>query len=1236
MQIRSIKEFTCISGPRLLLVTDKPLDNDKVEIFDSAKGIMYLTEVFKSRFKSIDTHVTYVKDNLNNSLFDSTSQLLYKIFTYYNSKGSFDPKQFVVAFVGKKALENFKSESDSLIFDSAYSVNVREINSTIRFFISGINGGRDFYVPYTVLPDIDEDYSQIPTLLDSVNTLQQIKVTHSVTTNEFITYLNKILDMYASNRILGIKFASKVVMINNKASTIYWKLYDRCTNHEVIYMPHDIVCEKDTNEDRQALSLVLKEVINKVPLCGDNLKEFFDTYYKNFTPKFVTEEQLKPPVYNYIPDRPHWEITGDRNGNLSEWYEKWYNTVFQRLKNEDKLDNNTIIKEGYDIPHRYEWFYDIEVFKNDWLFVAKSMDGKSKVICWNDPISLRQWIRNKILIGFNNAGYDDSVIKHAFAYPYAEEGTATVKEFSDAMVMDDETVKKYPALKEEFKKDKIRLLPNFLSWDISFHMPFDIRRNSLKKLTMSVLNRRNYDSNVPFDTPRPLTEEERREVERYCEMDVDNTRDLFLPDPEDVKKKEENPKYKMREFAKDSYDIKWNLMVEYNMTAKTLINKSSSFAGKVLCGEDAKPNKANTFKDVNGKHEYYSIPDLAYKELAGTPILDFYIKNQTNPGYIKEKFEYHMGGNDEGHLYQFGFGGLHQALINFGSTNLCNFDVASLYPSLLIQYDLGSRGMANKDAYKEVYDTRIAAKHEGKTLLNLGLKLVLNGAIGAMLSNFNPLYDTWSNSSICVHGQLLLFILCKRLYEAGFNIVQTNTDGIMVERRDDIDFMPICKAWEAETRLVLEYDDIAVLQQNNVNNYYCCFTNGKVKSKGFYLSNEKYGKATSKILCNLVTNKPLLEGCEPRDFVIYKRHSIGEIYDAKTNQKLEGRSLAFVVGYPEDSRTQSYYSRSRNEREVVVKDENGKVVKDENGQNMMETIHSISKINGFTDHMLLVDDINTLQWNEINTKEYINFAKNLLDKKEVFGPYYNENFVKVDEVTYLQALNPLKDNTDEHPTKSGVVCQNFLFECDYLSKEEQEELIEPIKDYTYRVVWSGNRSYHIVIRLNKPVTSTSYKKIWYYLQHRLGLDGADEMVALPNRYTRVPDQINPKTGNMQELYCENKYEFDLDDILDYLPKLKDELKQPTQYKGKVDMKSLERHIKKQDWSEGNRFTACQKLSPILISQVTMEELIKMIPTRLEKNHLHVIQAKYYYWEKYKDLLIKKEGENTPLDDSEEI
>ena len=1232
---RDKKEYICSTGPKLLLIALKPLDNDKNEIFDSIQGMEYLSNCFKSKFKSAETHVTYLldKNRQHNFIFDGFDTIL----KYYEQKGTFNPKQFVIGFIGKETFEEFKRELDSLMFANKHDISVREITSDIRIFIPQVNKNKDFYVPYIMLPTPNEDYSQINELLNNIKLTQEIVSSPYCTTDEIIRHIQLLINKYKNNEIKGFRFNCKINFDLPKPKTEYFKIFDYSTNHEMIYCNTDILCQNDTQEQKQKFIKILLELLKTVPVCGDNIEKVVSLYKFDGCNqiKIVSEESIKPNLDEIHLDRPYFKLFGHKNGEPSEWYAKWRKNVFYTLN----LTSKQAKKEGYDDVDKYEWIYDIEVFQNDWLFVAKTLDKKNKVICWNDPEHLSKWIKNKILIGFNNAGYDDAVIRHALLYPYSVPGTLTVKEFSDAMIYDDqENTKRRPELKEEFKFKRNELEPPFLSWDLSFHMPFDIRRNSLKKLTMSILNRRNYDSNVPFDTPRPLTQEEREEVEKYCEMDVDNTLDLFLPQPGDLEKKAENPKYKVREFARDSYDIKWNLIVEYKMSAKTLITKSSSFAGKVLCGEDAKPNKDNTFKMVNGKIQYYLIPELAYKELEGSPVLDFYIQHQQDPNYIKEKFEYYMGGDDEGHKYQFGFGGLHQALINFRAKNLCNFDVASLYPSLLIQYNLMSRGAEkNPDSYKEVYNTRIAAKHEGKTLLNLGLKLVLNGAIGAMLSDYNPLYDTWSNSSICVHGQLLLFILCKRLYEAGFNIVQTNTDGIMVEKRDDIDFMPICKKWEEETRLVLEYDDIDIVAQNNVNNYYCKFSNGKVKSKGFYLSNEKFSLACSKILCNIVEEKPLLDGIKPRDFVIYKRHSIGEIYDAVTNQKLEGRSLAFVIGKATDSRTQAYYSRSRNEREVVKKDEKGKPVLDEQGNQVTEIIHSISKINGFTEHMLLVDDVNEVKMEDINTSMYIAMAKNLLGEVTTFGPYYdlnNGNYIKTEEPACLQSLNPLKDAADEYPTKAGVICQNFLFECDYLSREEQEELIKTIEKYTYRIVWSGSRSYHIVVRINKPCTSTSFKKIWYYLQHKLDLDGADEQCAFPNRYTRVPDQLNPKTNNLQELYSENKYEFDLDQILEDMPKLKDELKQPTQYKGKVDIKALERHIKRLNFQEGNRFEACQKLSPILISQVTMEELLKMIPCPLEKNHLYVIRAKYYYWEKYKDLLVKQE--DTVLDESGEI
>ena len=1226
---RAKKEYESTLGPKLILIAKSPLNEDKTEIFDSLHGMQYLYNCFKSKFKSAETHVTYVEDT---SEVNFARDYLFEILDHYVHRKTLKINQLVIAFAGQAAFDAFKLSYQNSEDTPRREMYINEEYSLIKIFDSHLTK-KDLQISYKILPSMDEfisnpeKYSRV--LLEDLDNMEVAKqITSSVycNTNEINLKLKTILELYKLGCIKGFQFNAKANYALGKIE--YFDIYDRYTNTSLLYCPRDEeACHYDTKEQKQEFNKLIIEVLTTVPVYGNNIYDIISMFSCKDKITVVDKEDAE----NLSGMRNSFKIIGNKQdlmGTESEWYNKWYNNVF--LPNlQSGMSKRQIKRFGFNHSKKYEWIYDIEVFAYDWLFVAKSVDGKAKVICWNDSEQLGHWMKDKILIGFNNAAYDDPVIKHAICKDWYEGDIPTVKEFSDNLIYDD----------EDSKGVFYKLQPDapeythyqFLSWDISFHMPFDIRRNSLKKLTMSVLDRRNYDSSVSFDIKRPLSAQERLDVEKYCEMDVDNTRDLFLPDPNDVNS--DKARKAWRSFAQDSYDIRWNLIVEYQMNAKTLINKSSSFAGKVLCGEDAKPNAGNTFKIVDGKKQYYGIPQLAYEELAGSPVLDFYIKNQNNPDYIRESFEYYLKPDgtedpdeDPNNLYQFGFGGLHQALIDYGSKNLVNMDVASLYPSLLVQYKLMSRGAKNPESYESIYKTRLKAKKDGVYLLNQGLKLILNGSIGAMLSKYNALYDTWSNSTICCHGQLLLFILVLRLIKAGFKIIQVNTDGIMIETRDDVDYRPIADKWQEETRLILEFDEIAVLQQNNVNNYYCQFTNGKIKSKGFYLSNEKFGKATSKILCNLVTEKPYLEGTTPKDFVIYKKHSIGEIYDGITNQKLDGRSLAFVCGHKEDERTQSYYSRSRNERHVQMKDENGKPRVDENGKPIMETIHTISKITGFTDNMLLVDDINTLTMDEIDTSNYIAFAKNLLHAEETFGPYFTPDFEKVEVPACYQALNQFRDNTIKYAMNRNVYAQNYLFESDFATKEEQEEMIANCKDSLYRVTWSGNKSYHCIVRLDRAVTLNAYKKIWHYLAYKLGLNSSDTQCAIPSKYTRTPGQINPKTGNEQTLYLYDKNILKVDDILKELPKLADEIKPFKEFSGKITLAALKRHINRLNWDEGNRFAAVQKLSPTLISLVSKEELLEMIPVKLDRDHLAVIRSKYYYFNKYNRLVETEDGQ----------
>ena len=102
---------------------------------------------------------------------------------------------------------------------------------------------------------------------------------------------------------------------------------------------------------------------------------------------------------------------------------------------------------------------------------------------------------------------------------------------------------------------------------------------------------------------------------------------------------------------------------------------------------------------------------------------------------------------------------------------LCNFDVASLYPTLVRIFGYSSRNQKDKNKYIETLDMRLDAKYKRTAQeildslsvtyddLNKGLKLPINAYTGALRATFNALYDPLQGFSICTTGQLLILQL---------------------------------------------------------------------------------------------------------------------------------------------------------------------------------------------------------------------------------------------------------------------------------------------------------------------------------------------------------------------------------------------------------------------------------------------------------------------------------------------
>ena len=160
--------------------------------------------------------------------------------------------------------------------------------------------------------------------------------------------------------------------------------------------------------------------------------------------------------------------------------------------------------------------------------------------------------------------------------------------------------------------------------------------------------------------------------------------------------------------------------------------------------------------------------------------------------------------------------------------------LAFINPNLVRIYGYSSRNQKDKQAYIDLLDMRLKAKHNKlsddflKPLnltnddLKLGLKLPLNAYTGCLRATFNRLYDNLQGFSICATGQMLFLQLAYDLKQIPtLEICSFNTDAVsyMIEEEYKEQAHKVLHEWENLTELELEEDNIIKIVMRDVNNY---------------------------------------------------------------------------------------------------------------------------------------------------------------------------------------------------------------------------------------------------------------------------------------------------------------------------------------------------------------------------------------------------------------------------------
>jgi hypothetical protein len=259
----------------------------------------------------------------------------------------------------------------------------------------------------------------------------------------------------------------------------------------------------------------------------------------------------------------------------------------------------------------------------------------------------------------------------------------------------------------------------------------------------------------------------------------------------------------------------------------------------------------------------------------------------------------------DGFRFDFGTGGIHGSIESKiarenSKYKIKDADVASMYPNIGISnrvYPL-HLGEVFCDIYQDVYEQRKSFKKG--TPENAVMKLALNGVYGDSNNKFGPFYDPQYTMTVTINGQLSLCLLAEKLLTIpDLKIIQVNTDGVTVAlpRESEDEYNRICKEWQEQVKLELEFADYSTMIIRDVNNYIAVYTNGKVKRKGAYQYEDLgWHQNQGGLVIPMAAEAAMLHGKDIREFITQHK----EKFDFCLRTKVP-RSSKLVLVY-EDGR----------------------------------------------------------------------------------------------------------------------------------------------------------------------------------------------------------------------------------------------------------------------------------------------------------------------------------------------
>lgn len=465
--------------------------------------------------------------------------------------------------------------------------------------------------------------------------------------------------------------------------------------------------------------------------------------------------------------------------------------------------------------------FDIETYSN--YFLAAFMDlATGKIVTFElsdrkptlDKDRLRQIMSSCRIITFNGNAFDIPLIYLALNGA----STAEIKAAANRIISE-----------RLMWWDAARELGVFIPHDLD-HIDL-IEPNPAVMQGLKVLNGRLHGpkmQDLPYPHDAVLTHEQMDQVEAYCGNDLDATARLFAALEEPI-------------------EMRVQIGAQYGLG--DIRSKSDAQVGEAIIKDQFQ--KITGRKPVRdsvppGTTFQYQVPECLRFETDYMKALLEDVRNTvfkvnkdgrvTMPKALDGRYV------ELGHsVYKMGIGGLHSTEANRAvhadaEHDLVDADVASQYPSIILNLGLTPKALGAPflDAYRQIYNERLAAKKAGDKVRDKGGKIALNGCYGKLGSKWSVLHSPQSMIAVTLTGQLTLLMLIERAELAGIPVVSGNTDGVVFRCPKVLrpKLAEICAQWERDTGLVLEFAEYRSMFNLSVNTYFAIKSDGSVKRKG--------------------------------------------------------------------------------------------------------------------------------------------------------------------------------------------------------------------------------------------------------------------------------------------------------------------------------------------------------------------------------------------------------------------